>query len=417
MKYLSPPKRHLKIKHFTMAKITIVFRNDKLNKQGKAPINLKITNRGKKKFIATGFSVKQTEWDFKKHTVNSSYKNSARLNNHLKSLLIEYEAKLIELESKTKYSSIDVIKNKITSNKTTKLLPYIDEHVLNYKLKNRLAMYKRGMVIKNKLEMFLKNNDFLIEEFDQDTVKKFDQFLRDKYSNSNTTIYCNMKYLKTIITKYIKEGKMSYDKNPFINYTIKANQSTRAYLTSEELLEIENLKLNEKSNMYHHRNIYVFSAYAGGLRISDVLQLKWRNLEGEKLNLIIQKTKKQISIRIPKKAIEIINLYFDENKKPGDLIFPLLKCRDMDNFLDLFNAISSATAYTNADLKEIIKLTKIKKSISFHTARHTFATTAIQKGMRIEYVSKYMGHSDIKETQIYAKIINQELDKAIEIFN
>jgi integrase/recombinase XerD len=83
----------------------------------------------------------------------------------------------------------------------------------------------------------------------------------------------------------------------------------------------------------------------------------------------------------------------------------------------LFNAISSATAYTNSDLKEIIKLTKIKKSISFHTARHTFATTALQKGMRIEYVSKYMGHSDIKETQIYAKIINQELDKAIEIFN
>lgn len=400
-----------------MAKVTIVFRKDKLNNKGKAPINIKITNRSKKKFIATGYSVNETEWDFKKNCVNSKYKNSARMNNILRGLLVDYEAKVIDIESKDNFQSVATLKEKIVSNIAMKFFPYAEEYKLSLKLKGQYGTYKRGVSVINKLKDFIKNDDILIEEFNQNMVKNYDLFLREEYDNSNTTIHANMKFLKTIIMKYIKEGKMSYDKNPFINYTVKADESTRAYLTSEELLEIENLCLNEKSNMYNHRNIYVFSAYAGGLRISDVLQLTWGNFEDEKLSLTIQKTKKHLSIRIPKKAIDIINLYYDENKKSEDLIFPLLKCRDMGNYIDLFNAISSATAYTNADLKEIIKLTKITKKISFHTARHTFATTALQKGMRIEYVSKYMGHSDIKETQIYAKIINQELDKAIEIFN
>lgn len=400
-----------------MAKITIVFRRDKLNQQGKAPINIKITNRGKKKFIATGYTVSESEWDFKKNCVNSTYKNSARMNNSLRSLLVDYEAKLIEIESKDTYNSVSTIKQKIASNSAMKLFPYAEEYKLSLKLKGKYGTYKRGVSVINKLKSFLKDDDILIEEFTRDMVKKYDLYLRETYENSNTTIHSNMKFLKTIILKYIKEGNMSYDKNPFINYTVKPDQSTRAYLTTEELLEIESLKLDENSNIYHHRNIYVFSAYAGGLRISDVLQLTWSNFQDEKLNLKIQKTKKSINIRIPQKAIDIINIYANENTKSNDLIFPLLKCKNLDDNIDLFNAISSATAYTNADLKEIIKLTKITKIISFHTARHTFATVALQKGMRIEYVSKYMGHSDIKETQIYAKIINQELDKAIEIFN
>jgi integrase len=210
---------------------------------------------------------------------------------------------------------------------------------------------------------------------------------------------------------------MSYDKNPFLNYKIKPNAPERDYLSEEELFRIESLELKNDSGFYHHRNIYVFSAYAGGLRISDVLQLKWENFDGKKLSLRIQKTAQPLSIKIPNKAIQIIRLYHNNDSKPEDFIFPLLRCVDVNNELELFRAISSATAYTNSDLKDIAKLAGINKKISFHTARHTFATRALQKGMRIEYVSKFLGHKDIRETQVYAKIINKELDDAIEIFN
>ena len=63
------------------------------------------------------------------------------------------------------------------------------------------------------------------------------------------------------------------------------------------------------------------------------------------------------------------------------------------------------------------KLAKITKQISFHTARHSWAVRALQKGMRIEYVSKLMGHASVKNTEVYAKVLNEELDKAMEVFN
>jgi integrase/recombinase XerD len=83
----------------------------------------------------------------------------------------------------------------------------------------------------------------------------------------------------------------------------------------------------------------------------------------------------------------------------------------------IFNAISSASSYTNKDLRKLAKLAQIGKDISFHTARHSWAVRAIQKGMRIEYVSKIMGHASVKQTEVYAKILNDELDKAMEIFD
>ncbi len=400
-----------------MAKISIVFRKDKLNKQDKAPINLKITNRGKKTFISTGYSVKLSEWDFEKELVNSTHKNSVRLNNIIRGMLVKHESKLLELESKDGFNTIGMIKQKITSNKSVKLFEYATAYNENLKIKEKLGSYRRGLTVINKLKEFIKNDDILIEEFNYTIVKNYDLYLRNTYSNTNSTIHANMKYIKTIILSYIKEGYMSFDKNPFINYKIKPDVSNRAYLTEEELLKLENLKLNKGSFKYHHKNMYIFSAYAGGLRVSDVLQLKWENYKDEKISLRIQKTKQPICIKIPKKAIDILNLYYNEGIKETDLIFPVLKCNNLKNKDELFKAISSATAYINADLKDIVSMVEIKKNISFHTARHTFATRALQKGMRIEYVSKYLGHSDIRETQIYAKIINQDLDKAIEIFN
>ena len=79
--------------------------------------------------------------------------------------------------------------------------------------------------------------------------------------------------------------------------------------------------------------------------------------------------------------------------------------------------ISIATAYINKNLKIIAEKVELSKPVSFHVSRHTWATRALTKGMSIDKVSKIMGHAAIRETQIYAKIVSEELDKAMEIFN
>jgi len=149
-----------------------------------------------------------------------------------------------------------------------------------------------------------------------------------------------------------------------------------------------------------------------------MLQLKWENYDGKHVLLNTQKTGSVVSVMLPEKAKKIIEVYKATDSKKDDFIFPFLD--KTDNIKDpkiLHARVSSITSYTNSDLKDIAFLAGIKKHLHFHTSRHTWATRALRKGMRIEYVSKLMGHNSIRTTQVYAKIVNADLDKAMEVFD
>ena len=164
--------------------------------------------------------------------------------------------------------------------------------------------------------------------------------------------------------------------------------------------------------------MFVFSAYSGGLRVSDMLQLQWKHFDGSNINFTIKKTNNQLSIKIPNKGLEILDKYKKEDAKSNDYIFEMLSPNTFKlTAKEIDDAISSATAQINKNLKLLATDAEIEKNISFHIARHTWATRALKKGISIDKVSKLMGHAAIKETQVYAKIVNSELDKAMDAFN
>ncbi|MBK7110278.1 MAG: integrase catalytic domain-containing protein, partial [Bacteroidetes bacterium] len=227
-----------------------------------------------------------------------------------------------------------------------------------------------------------------------------------------------LKVIRRIINEAINEDLLPFEKNPFHRFKLKTEKTNIEYLTEKELKLIEELDLVTRTKMDIHRDMYVFAAYTGGIRISDIIQLKWKNFDGERIYKQAQKTGEIISIKVPRVGLTILEKYKQKKGKPEDFIFPILK-NDV-NYSDpknLHRAISSSTAYVNKNLKIIAEATKITKRLHFHTSRHTFATSAIRKGMRFENASKILGHTNMKTTQIYAKIVNEELDKAMEIFN
>ena len=166
------------------------------------------------------------------------------------------------------------------------------------------------------------------------------------------------------------------------------------------------------------RWMFIFASYVGGVRISDVLKLRLSQYDGVHIHLTIHKTKNQLSIKIPNKAKEIIEMYISKDSKPSDFIFPCLPAEiDLNSPEELHTAISRCSAYINKNLKFIAEKAGIDKKLSFHISRHTWATRALRKGISIDKVSKLMGHAQLRETQIYAKIVNEELDKAMDVFN
>ena len=277
--------------------------------------------------------------------------------------------------------------------------------------------YKAKSII-NKIETFNGSKNLFLQDITTGFLSKYETYCRTEWENKTNTIHKDMKFIRKVYNDAIRLDLIEFQKNPFLKYKLKVEKTQRTFLTEDELTKISKVVCTKGTRLELHRDMFVFAAYAGGLRVSDVLQLKWKNLDKSHINITIKKTGNQISIKAPDKALEIINKYKPKKVIPNNYIFSMLpNGLNEDDLRLLDNAISSATAYINKNLKTLAEKAKIQKTISFHISRHTFATRALKKGISIDKVSKLMGHAQIKETQIYAKIVNEELDKAMDVFN
>jgi integrase len=127
------------------------------------------------------------------------------------------------------------------------------------------------------------------------------------------------------------------------------------------------------------------------------------------ISFFVHKTKNNHTIKLPKKAVEILERYISHGKNSG-YIFGLLDESVFNASADLLlTKISSATAYANKNLKTVVDLAGIEKPISFHSSRHTFGTLAVKKGIGIQMVSKIMVHSNLTTTLGYSKIVDAQM--------
>lgn len=399
-----------------MASVKVLLRKNKVKKNGEIPIYLRIIKDRRTKFISLGISVLESQWDEKNSRVKNSHKNSARYNSFIAHKRAEAEDVVVELETKSKSISSNRIKTKIMGLAPIDFFEYADEFLDKFEKRATFGSYKGVKATVQKLKIYMSNKPLFMDEINVQFLSSYEAYLFNELGNSKNTVHGNFKKIRQILYEAIKEGKFPVEENPFLKFKLKKEPTQRIFLTEQELLAVEELHLATGTKEELIRNMFLFSAYAGGLRISDVLQLRWNNIEQDFLNIQIHKTKEPLKIKLPKKAIDILSVYEHSKSKKDVPVFPLLKIdADNNDSKTIHKAISYATSIINKELKEIAIKASITKPISFHTARHTFATRALRKGVRIEYVSKLLGHSNIKETQVYAKIENKDLEIAIDL--
>lgn len=401
-----------------MAIVKIFLRSDRVNGKNEHPLRIRITKNRKSKCINLGIHLLPEHWDKGKQRVKKAHPNATRYNAFIAKKAAEAEGIAVELETQSKYINTYKIKESLMGRAIGEFFPYADKFVNSFQNTGRIGTYRRAKSVIQKLRQFVNGKTLLFDMITVSFLKEYETYLAEKLLNRQNTIHANMRIIRTIINNAIKEDLLPLELNPFMKFKLKTEKTQRAHLTEEELDKIDSLHLDASSNMNHHRNAYVFAAYCCGLRISDVLQLRWKNFDGEKITIKIHKTQSTLSMKLPRRALEILHFYKSEECTSNDFIFPLLKISsDEKNPRVIHNAISSATAYTNKSLLKLALLAGIEKHISFHTARHTWAIRALNKGMHLLYVSQLLGHTAIKESQPYLKILNKDLDRAMEVFN
>jgi integrase len=244
-------------------------------------------------------------------------------------------------------------------------------------------------------------------------------YQRKTLKNADSTIRNNLKFLHTVFRQAIKENLVTLNDDPFLKVTIKANPAKREYLTIKEIEAIKKLKIDPATKTYHHRNMFLFSCYSGGLGIRELLMLKWGDVRNGRLYFQRKKTSRVNGFPITGQGLDIIAYYRKCNPKAKDhhFVFPAMSdTKDYNDPKYLHNSISCQTNMMNKDLLKIQEKAKLSKHLSSHIARHTFATIALSQGIPVDQVQQILGHSNIRETMIYAKTINKAIDNSMKNF-
>jgi integrase/recombinase XerD len=246
-----------------------------------------------------------------------------------------------------------------------------------------------------------RRSDIAFKELDENFLLEFDTYARRNWGCGTNPIIKHIQRIRKIVKKVVSKNWL--DKDPFINFEATAEKTHRTFLTEGELKSIE-AKTFDVERLEKVKDIFIFSCYTG-LAYVDVEKLTLNNLvigiDGKKwIYTFREKTNEKSNIPLLPKALEIIEKYKND---PQTI-----------NKGKLLPVISNMK--TNAYLKEIADVCGIGKNLTFHMARHTFATTiTLTNGVPIETVSNMLGHSKITTTQIYAKVLENKVSADMNV--
>ena len=355
-----------------------------------------IINR-KKAELATPFNLPAADWD--------SLRQRAKYNPQINLELSKLENKVYQIQSLLEIEerpvTARIIKDLLTEKDKINiyLIVYYEQFLAEKTASPELspetpALYRQTL---NYLKKFTKEEyqsaDILVKQIDFKFVNRLDQFLLCQNLCRNTVNIHHSRF-RSMIHRAIKEGRLN--QNPYEGFKLKKAKTDREALSKSELRQLMEHDLGSNVSLLRVSDIFLFSVYTG-LRYQDMQQLGPKHIikkDNGKLYIYMeqQKTEEDLDIPLLGPAKTIVDRYQDEGKSTGKIL-PRISNQKI-----------------NAYLKVIADLSCINKKLTHHVARHTCATTILlSNGVSLKAVSKWLGHTNIKQTEIYAKITEEHL--------
>lgn len=400
--------------------------NGRASKDGTYEIYLRITQNRKHKRVKLGVSVKKSY--FNKNAkegkwIRTSNPEYAKLNDTLLEKYRKAENDYRDLEKKRESLSLDNIKNKIENPNSGSFTEYAKRQFQYFSTSPKYSYsfikhYKT--IIYNKLPKFMEKKgmtDLLFSDITLSFLKEYESYLAS-LGNKINTIHKNMGFIHALINDAIEERLIKPEDSGFLSYKLKKTTVNKDKLTREEIHKIEELVLPDGILVSHARNMFLFSFYMAGIRASDCIKLRWRNVIEGRLIYYMDKNSKPVNLKMMPKAEEILSHYRKPETQLDDFIFPLLDNRkDYSDRVFLFNQVSSKNALINKNLKKIAEKLGLTKKVSFHIARHSFAAIAKNEiGISTDKISELLNHSSPSVTKTYLKgFENADLDNVLEL--
>lgn len=355
------------------------------NKKGL--VQIEVTSEGKRKWIGTSVKLYADQWNEKKKVVNSVH--SIQLNAMLDGMMSKLNDFILDLfrnDQQFDFEKLNAFLEK--SNHSDSFIDFVRTRIED-RTDIEESTRKQHRTLLQSLEKFGKLN--YMDDLTKANITLYDEFLHQQ-EISQPTIYNYHKRLKRYLHEAMKFGLLNED--PYVGLHFERGRfEKRKYLTEEELKMIRTCKINMPS-IDRIRDLFLFQCYTG-LAYADFEKFNFeKDVEERNGKYIVsdrrKKTNEDYKIVLLTPAIEILKKY--------DYKIPII----------------SNQKY-NVSLKVVAQYAGIDKNITTHMGRHTFAVFALNNGVPIEIVAKMLGHTNIRTTQVYAKVLNSEVEKGFDL--
>ncbi|MEI6059996.1 MAG: site-specific integrase [Bacteroidota bacterium] len=382
-----------------MNKIHLKFqlRTDRATAKGLYPIYLYANINGERKYFTINHKVSTKAWNSNKQEVSSTFANWSTINADIARYRAKADKIRIIADNENELVSMYEFEKIFRAGvkELNDIFLYMEDDIAQFGEKYAPDTVKMYESQSRKLKKFRDKLPF--NEITPFFWKQYENHLI-KLKNNENTRWKAFRTIKTFINKAIEDGIIKTD--PLKGVKVHKPEGNRSFLTQEEVKTLELIYAGFLTkDLKNTLRCFLFSCFTG-LRYSDVKNLKNTNIHLAKVNsyisLLQKKTEKIVEIPLGKKALK----YLPEIGLPNQPVFNVY-CNQV----------------INRRLKDIIKLAGIQKVISFHCARHTFATIALEVSGDIAAVSKLCGHSKISTTQIYAKVLEHSKRNVIGLMD
>lgn len=388
----------------------------KPNTKGEYPLAIRITKDRRSTYKHIGHYIGLEDWDSKNLKVKKSHPEAESLNNLIVSKISEVSKRLIELQTNNKAASPRQIKKEIykpTSSLT--FFDFADEHLEALEAEKKINRHSTDSAWVSYIVKYCSGRHLTFQEIDERFLKKLKIYLKGSCSLAETTTMNIMVLIRLLFNRAIRDKVVNKELYPFgkDKFKIKFPETSKTGLSGKEIKILENF--TDLSDMERHSlNVWLFSFYFAGMRVSDVLFTRWLQIYDGRLHYKMGKNSKSLSLKIPAKVEKIILQYIEDRRNDDDFIFPEMKRADFSDAKDVYRKKKTANKKFNDSLKKIAKKAGIQKKITMHIARHSFGNIAGDK-IHPLMLQKLYRHTDLKTTINYqANFIYKDADDALD---
>ena len=363
-------------------------RKKHLNKQGTALVQVEASLNQRKIYFKTNLYIKPEHWD-KRTSQVIGHPQANDLNSMLFEFVLHLQGIELALWKRGVPATLSLLKDAMKKNRPINItFPIFAKEYVQHSDRRESTKENLFTTI-TVLQEFRPGLDF--KDITYSFLKDFEAYLREK-GNGVNTVAKHLRQLRTLVNEAINQGYIHADAYPFRKFKIKQEKGRHEFLTPDELRKLENLEVEDRK-IRHVLDAFLFCCCVG-LRFSDFCQLT-------PSNFIRVNGKRWLHFKSIKTGIEL--------RLPLHLLFEGKALAILDrNCITEFASLGS-NSEVNKALSVITSMARIKKHVTYHTARHTCATLLIHQGVPITTVQRLLGHTSVKTTEIYSEILSSTI--------